>query len=70
MNSSNTLKKLEKEIVKYINNNVEILENNLCNIVETLYLKYKEKFEVEYSDEEIKSFLILILMKREEEMYE
>ena len=70
MNSSNMLKKLEKEIVKYINNNVEILENNLCNIVETLYIKYKEKFEVEYSDEEIKSFLILILMKREEEMYE
>jgi len=25
---------------------------------------------MEYSDEEIKSFLILILMKREEEMYE
>lgn len=70
MNASNTLKKLEKEIVKYINNNVEILENNLCSILEILYIKYKEEFAVEYSDEEIKSFLILILMKREEEMYE
>ena len=63
MNASNTLKKLEKEIVKYINNNVEILENNLCSILEILYIKYKEEFAVEYSDEEIKSFLILILMK-------
>ena len=33
-------------------------------------LQKKEKFDMEYSDEEIKSFLILILMKREEEMYE
>lgn len=67
---SSTLKKLEKEIIKYIENNNEILENNLENIIEELYKKYKEKFDIEYSIYEIKSFLILILMKREEEMYE
>lgn len=70
MNLSSTLKRLEKEIIEYINGNVEILENNLNIIIDTLYQKYKEKFDIEYSDEEIKSFLILILMKREEEMYE
>lgn len=70
INFSNTLKKIEKEIIKYINENNKFLEDNLNNIIDKLYKKYKEKFDMEYSDEEIKSFLILILMKREEEMYE
>lgn len=70
VDSSSTLKRLEKEIIKYIENNNEILEDNLENIIEELYEKYKEKFDIEYSIYEIKSFLILILMKREEEMYE
>ena len=60
----------EKDIIKYINENNKFLEDNLNNIIDKLYKKYKEKFDMEYSDEEIKSFLILILMKREEEMYE
>ena len=70
INISNILKKMEKEIIEYINNNNKLLEDSLNNIIDKLYKKYKEKFEIEYSDEEIKSFLILILMKREEEMYE
>ena len=65
-----TLKKIEKEIIEYINANNESLEDNLSNIIDKLYKKYKGKFDIEYSNEEIKSFLILILMKREEEMYE
>lgn len=70
INISNMLKKMEKEIIKYINNNNKILDDSLNNIIDKLHKKYKEKFGIEYSDEEIKSFLILILMKREEEMYE
>lgn len=70
LNISKKLKELESEIIKSINQDTNILENNLENIVNILYEKYKNKFDIEYSKDEIKSFIILILMKREEEMYE
>ena len=70
INESNNLKKMEKKIIKYINDNIDILEDSLENIIETLNERFKREFDIEYSKEEIKSFIILILMKREEEMYE
>lgn len=70
INFSNALQKIEKETIEFININNKFLEDSFNNIIEQLYIKYKEKFDIEYSDEEIKSFFILILMKREEEMYE
>ena len=70
LDKSNNLQKLENEIVVFIDKNINILEDNLENVMEYIYDIYSEKFDIEYSKEEIKSFIILILMKREEEMYE
>ena len=67
---SNDLQKLEQEIIGFINNNITVLDTNFENVIKVLYEKYKDKFNIEYSEEEIKAFIILILMKREEEMYE
>ena len=70
LNFSSELKKREKEIIEYINKNIEILNDSFGNIISRLYEIFKDKFNMEYSEEEVKSFLVLILMKREEEMYE
>ncbi len=67
---SKELKRLEKDIIKFINDNNNVLKNKLNIVIDTLYENYREKFSIEYSDDEVRSFLILILMKREEEMYE
>ncbi len=67
---SKDLQKLEQEIIGFINNNITVLDTNFENVIKVLYEKYKDKFNIEYSEEEIKAFIILILMKREEEMYE
>ena len=70
INSSTELKEKEKEIIEYINNNEDLLDDNLERIIEKLYEKFRSSFNIEYSEENIKSFLVFILMKREEEMYE
>lgn len=70
LNISKNLKKIEQEIITFIDNNIDVLDNNFENVVLSLYEKYKDKFNIEYSEDEIKAFIILILMKREEEMYE
>ena len=67
---SKELKRIEKDIIKFINENNNVLKNKLNIVIDTLYENYREKFSIEYSDDEVRSFLILILMKREEEMYE
>ena len=67
---SKELKRIEKDIIKFINDNNNVLKNKLNIVIDTLYENYREKFSIEYSDDEVRSFLILILMKREEEMYE
>lgn len=67
---SKELKRIEKDIIKFINENNDVLKNKLNVVIDTLYENYRGKFSIEYSDDEVRSFLILILMKREEEMYE
>ena len=67
---SKELKRIEKDIIKFINENNNVLKNKLNIVIDTLYENYREKFSIEYSDDEVRSFLILILMKREEQMYE
>ncbi|MFQ8661522.1 MAG: dsDNA nuclease domain-containing protein [Clostridia bacterium] len=64
------LKEREKKILLYIEKNKKIMEQSIENIIEVIYNKFKENFSLIYSEDEIKAFIILILYKLMEEMYE
>lgn len=69
-NTDKRIQKIEKEIIDFLNNNNDSLSTNLKNVIIDLKEKYKKGFNIEYSNDEIEAFIVLILMKREEEMYE
>ena len=64
------LKEREKKILLYIEKNKKIMEQSIENIIEVIYNKFKENFSLIYSEDEIKAFIILILYKLMEDMYE
>lgn len=70
LNYSDELREKEKNIISFINNNKNILNDRIDNVISILYKKYMYEFNVEYSEDEIQALIILILMKREEGMYE
>lgn len=67
---SKKLQQLERDIMKFIDDNLEVLNDSFYNIICKLNERYEENFDIEYSKEEIEVFMILILMKREEKIYE
>lgn len=67
---SKFLQNKEKEIVNYIKDNIDEFDLPLEDIIEVILKKFRPTFNIEYSEIEVRVFILLTLKKYEEDVYE
>lgn len=70
LSKSKPLQNIETTLAGYIKNNLDVLNGDTIDIAEVLYKHFENEFSIEYNKNEIISFILLVMMRIEEGVYD